>query len=396
VLQCRLGDGVLEVGTDRPDPEWGVDVAPLRNLVPDPPTEPDRSEAALVVWRRTWRHRLAPQTRWITIDGRPEPFAFLEANGGWAARREHYGLAVTLHSEGVDPDAVDLRPVGEPAAPPRLVRTGRGEMPSPAEIGGLIDQHALSERREAILDALQAGYALMPGDGPVRIGGLPDLAEGEVWPHDDRGVPFTFIAQIETWRLPAVIGDFPAAQWGHSGELVRVFAALDARLAVPGPAVALGCPRDAPVGPMPLPPRPDPMPADAWEPADERNRQLVARSSIARPLLSAPIAWEVLGESDLGERYEELRVELAPPDVEWTTPRLLGFVETEQGEDPRSAGDWVHRDDPALAGSAPWQLLIDVPGSFEFGDGGSLAIVIPVADLASGRYDRLVAVPSMG
>ena len=31
-----------------------------------------------------------------------------------------------------------------------------------------------------------------------------------------------------------------------------------------------------------------------------------------------------------------------------------------------------------------------------FGDGGALAIVVPVADLAAGRYDRLVTEATMG
>jgi hypothetical protein len=31
-----------------------------------------------------------------------------------------------------------------------------------------------------------------------------------------------------------------------------------------------------------------------------------------------------------------------------------------------------------------------------FGDGGALAIVIPIVDLAQGRYDRLATEPSIG
>ena len=46
-----------------------------------------------------------------------------------------------------------------------------------------------------------------------------------------------------------------------------------------------------------------------------------------------------------------------------------------------------------------WRVLLNVadghPG-MSFGDGGALAVVAPAADLAAGRYDRLVTEPSMG
>jgi hypothetical protein len=51
-----------------------------------------------------------------------------------------------------------------------------------------------------------------------------------------------------------------------------------------------------------------------------------------------------------------------------------------------------------LAEREAWQLLVNIPDGYEgmsFGDGGALAIVAPVADLARGRYDRLVTEPSM-
>jgi hypothetical protein len=44
----------------------------------------------------------------------------------------------------------------------------------------------------------------------------------------------------------------------------------------------------------------------------------------------------------------------------------------------------------------PLVNLADGYDGLSFGDGGALAIVAPVADLAAGRYNRLVIDPSMG
>jgi hypothetical protein len=52
-----------------------------------------------------------------------------------------------------------------------------------AEVGALADACGLSQYRERILGAVLAGYRLAPGGGGrTRIGGLPDLADGEIWP----------------------------------------------------------------------------------------------------------------------------------------------------------------------------------------------------------------------
>jgi hypothetical protein len=43
-------------------------------------------------------------------------------------------------------------------------------------------------------------------------------------------------------------------------------------------------------------------------------------------------------------------------------------------------------------------VLLNIDDDYEgmsFGDGGALAVVAPIADLATGRYDRLVTEPSM-
>ena len=87
--------------------------------------------------------------------------------------------------------------------------------------------------------------------------------------------------------------------------------------------------------------------------------------------------------------------------------QLLGVATTMQGEDPRGTGPFVLEDEHHSGGDADlegvmdeaaWTVLVSIADHPElsFGDGGALAIVIPLEDLAAGRYDRLVTDPSMG
>jgi hypothetical protein len=44
-------------------------------------------------------------------------------------------------------------------------------------------------------------------------------------------------------------------------------------------------------------------------------------------------------------------------------------------------------------------VLLNIDDGYEglsFGDGGALAVVAPISDLVSGRYDRFETEPSMG
>jgi hypothetical protein len=70
-----------------------------------------------------------------------------------------------------------------------------------AEVGALVDACGLGQYREPIVDAVLAGYRLEPGgDGRTRIGGLPDTADGEIWPHADNGIAYTLVAQVTARR----------------------------------------------------------------------------------------------------------------------------------------------------------------------------------------------------
>jgi hypothetical protein len=378
-----------------------------------------RSAAARLVsfgaHERATRRQVAlaePVERDLVIDGQPRTFAFLAVAKAWVATRRHGELDILVGASGLNPEDLELEPLADPAhaergtigdvrrAAERARRDAAGELLTRAEVERLIDRHDLVEHRDTVLAAIRPGYWLEPAEAgsPHRVGGLPDLAPDEQWPHDDRGFPFTFIAQIDCSALPPIVSEFPPPEWGHEGALLRVFAALDARVPEPGPAIALACPPGTPVARVELPPRPDPLPAGAWEAEDESLRMLQELPVRLVPVLTAQAAWYAGIPDGVIQDYEEfaLRLPVAggrPRDAQWQTSQLLGHSETLQGEDPTSTGEYMLPEIPRTE----WGTLINIPDhdGMSFGDGGGLAIVIPLADLATGRYDRLVSDPSM-
>lgn len=377
-------------------------------------SDPDLSAAAMQIrfahTERDARRRAVRAEvgeRRFTIDGTAEPFAFARAENAWVAVRDHYGVEVVIHARGVEPEAVvlqrlaDLSDPGagttqEPAPDVRARRRATaGQLLSRVEVAKLIDACGLSEHRDAVLDGVLAGYRLEPGgEGRTRVGGLPDLAEGEAWPHSADGIPYTFVAQIDCATLPPLPEDFAGPPWEHDGALVRIFAALVPDPA--GPALALACPPGTPVRRAALPPGPDP---------GDELRELHETPVRAVPCLTSKLAWYVFG--DRSRREMEAHAEFArrlaaggaePTRRTWGNGdlQLLGHVETMQGADPRHAGSPRHRD---VGDLDAWRILINIDDGYpdlSFGDGGALAIVAPVADLAAGRYDRLVTEATMG
>ena len=354
-----------------------------------------------------------PVERSLVIDGRPETFAFLVVRNAWVATRRHGSVDILVAAAGLDPAEVELEPLADPTnaaagtvgdvrrAAERARRDAAGELLTRVEVERLIDARDLGQHRDAVLAAIRPGYWLDPGepDSPHRIGGLPDLAPGERWPHDERGFPFTFVAQIDCSALPSIVSEFPLPEWNHDGALLRIFAALDARIPEPGPAIALSCPPGTTLARAELPPRPDPLPPDLWEPEDESLRQLDELPVRLVPVLTAQTAWYVGIPSEVTHRYEELarRLPVAggrPREAQWQMSQLLGHGENLQGDDPTTAGEHALPEIPR----AGWGTLLNIPdhSGMSFGDGGGLAVIIPLVDLAAGRYDRMVTDLSMG
>jgi len=68
-------------------------------------------------------------------------------------------------------------------------------------------EEGLGRDTDALLDSVRPGWRLEVRRGVTplggsRIGGDPDLAADEPWPLNHRGVPMTFLAQIDVDALP--------------------------------------------------------------------------------------------------------------------------------------------------------------------------------------------------
>lgn len=241
----------------------------------------------------------------------------------------------------------------------------------------------------------------VPGPDGVRIGasklgGHPDMAPGESWPCNARGLPLVFLAQLAPADFPALPrSDQP---WGHRGELVRLFGDLLVNPYEPGPAFGLSTTSDQ-LNRTVTPIQPPPEQSD-----DEmfgRVRELPERAVEARAILTLPAVHPAIREmpnhwiDPLSERYEKFA---GAVDAErFGRCQILGWPE-DGDDDPLAAGpcvedgynirDWTTQ-------PADWRLMLLVHyNSTVDGDPyeshSFYAVVIRAADLAAGRYDRLV------
>ncbi|MDA0172923.1 YwqG family protein [Solirubrobacter taibaiensis] len=391
-LSYGHGEAHLHVESRREEP-WGMGDR-LRSALADLLREHEhvaRSDAAERVWsthaERLARRRAAHaerETRTFTVNGAPEPFAFAAVDDRWVALREHLGVVITLRARGVDPGSVALAPVG---GTERARSAAVGGLPRRDEVAKLIDDHNLSEHRDAILAAIRPGYRLHPeAHAPHRIGGEPDLAPGEQWPHDSNGMPCTFVAQFDCSRLPPLVSDFGNPPWNHGSQLLRIFAELEDHDGTPTLAVALTCSPDAPLTRTEAPPWP--IPEDYGS-----LRRLEALAVRPVPFLTARVGWYVVGERSWETGYDAFSHQLEGGS--WSDAQLLGHASNEQGDDPIQSGHWHSEKTTVLE---DWATLFCLPRhpDMSFGDGGSLAIVIRLEDLAAGRYDRMVTDTSTG
>lgn len=290
-----------------------------------------------------------------------------------------------------------------------------------------VAQIAREEGLEAFAEALGAcarpGWQLLPGGedrpGVSKVGGDPDLGEGESWPLNHRGVPMAFLAQIDASCLPPFDPPWElATPWKHDGRLFRFFADLLDNPIESGPALALVTDPAGPLTRTPAPPVPDPYPlggrCDHQEPRDALYRlpETVVR---LHPFLSAPETHPTLRrtlfDDDLdAERYDEwagrVRLDGNPdfPPFPFEVQHLLGEPTSVQ-DDVRLTGVTFNSDgywaavagrpaDPAMTTEDAWAVLLGLHDDDAFGlqihDGGAVQILAPVDDLAAGRLDRLL------
>jgi hypothetical protein len=327
---------------------------------------------------------------------------------------------------------------------------------------------------EAIVEEVQLGWRLVPSDEDepaVRVGGPAPLLPDEAWPRNERGIPMTFLASVDTARVPTETAPWSTPAWGHRGGVLRIFADLVDEPYDCGPVHLSEAPAGARLRLVEAPPIPDPFPPGGPQHdigPEERERELPLVRCSLEPLLTIPDTWDVSSDpvqqrahdqrsaashalrrggpapidpssaTDAAhDRFDEPTSEEALPDEEvvifgaldgpasptgmrlglemrlefddtpgarpddlqredceameeepWAISHLLGFSAGVQG-DPR----WIGEDAfPELPGLETWQSLIAVHsglgGTMDVADAGAYVVIVPVADLAQGRYDR--------
>jgi hypothetical protein len=267
-------------------------------------------------------------------------------------------------------------------------------------------EHVAPDRLDEVVGAARAGWVLAEAEGPaaraVRVGGAPDLAAHETWPHSAGGTPMVFVGQVDLDALPPIPPpwDDPRPAAASSG-LLRLFADLAENAYEGGAATALLAPAGVAVAPAP----PPEWPAD-WgnDGEDDRLLGLPHVAAAATPFLTLPESLPGLEPFDgtpAGEAYNKLamRVRVAEsaewledlmrdgPNP-WELSHLFGHAVSIQ-DDTRYAAAHEHPDVPD---HQDWTVLLGIHsgwGGIGVLDGGAYHIMSPTADLRDGRWDRL-------
>lgn len=252
---------------------------------------------------------------------------------------------------------------------------------------------------EELIDALRPAYRLEPArDGAHRIGGTPDLIAEETWPRNESGDELTFIGQLDVGAIPTLPGaGAEVEEWRSTAGFVRLFADLLDDQSHPARVTALIADAAAPRTRAATPARtagPDGLgefeecAVDAlpcWCLEDDHPGVECAAAIDPGGIDNAPLL-------ELSHRLHAGR----SLDRGWhVLPQLLGTPAVVQ-DDPRYDGAYALRD-PALQDIAAWTLLLQFDDTFaDYGDGGGFFVVIPRRDLATGRYERAVALTQAG
>jgi hypothetical protein len=288
-------------------------------------------------------------------------------------------------------------------------------MLSKAGVADLARWCGLAEWASDLVSTVSLGWALTASSAssaasPLsKIGGLPDLASGEKWPYNERGIPMTLMAQLDLSRLESPTQDWTLADasWSVPSGVMRIFADLVDSPVDMCKAIIMLDANDAPLHAAPLPAVPDPWPAGGTCDVvlmEERYCSLPEIAVSLSPFLSAPETHHEIDTGDgppIGYRRWVNQLRLGE-DGDEVLHALVGHPRTLHDDIREAAalnfGRFVAADDGEhLASPDAWRPLLslydDDAYDLRIADGGSFTILAPAHDLVEGRYDRLICVP---
>ena len=249
--------------------------------------------------------------------------------------------------------------------------------------------------------------------------GCLDLTESESWPLNGRGIPLTFMAQIDTSELEPLAAPWTvSASWQPNGQLVRVFADLIDSPVAPCLATALTCAPGPELARTNRPPAPSPWPVGGpYDEGEERERywslpetavRLVARLSAPEihPLLR-PDPSDTTSTAVAYERWlQRLRrdgkelLETIPPQPPLQS--LLEHASPDVIKDLDEVGTFVASQGgpylpPGVADLREWKPFLSLYDDdcleMQIADAGAFIVLASADDLADGVYERMLCIP---
>jgi hypothetical protein len=292
-------------------------------------------------------------------------------------------------------------------------------------------EEGLDEFADSLVGTVRPGWRLDLRDeiaappGRSKIGGDPDLAPGEPWPLNHRGIPMTFVAQLNCGELSELDDPWRARALRLRPDLLlRVFCDLIDNPFEPGLARVLATSQPGELIRSPAASIPEPWPEGGpWDHLDieERVRALPQASVLPTAFLTAPQTHPILSPDDGTSRPKasgyfawanRLRIDGRDYNVEddvdpmpWDVHHFLGEPSSVQGgvrydaamtfEDPDRCASLGFQPDPQLADVMAWDCLLSLHDDHRFAldilDAGAYTVLIPGADLRAGTFSRAIA-----
>ncbi len=362
---------------------------------------PERSDAGLTLWLRAREREQASAAakaehvpRDLLVDGIAVPFAVAHAGDRWVAAGIVGKVQLTVTARDVPIEAVRLRALADPT---RLdggfvpLRAQRDAL-DPMRVVDLAQGTPLEDIAGELAALARPGLRLVAVDGPAaagatKLGGRPDLPAGSTWPlgaGEDQD-PLTFFGQL-------ALADLDPAVWpGPRSGLLSVFLAFEVEyygIDRSGAAHLVHTPAGTSLAPLAFPAA---LPAELHLP--EEPVQAVAQLTMPGVSVEPAMPLEPFGFS-----YGEPRADQTDALHELTTlltdehdrrperARMLGWPTLVQGDTLFGLVALGVGPDHARAAYVDWALLLQTEI-----DGVGIYVGLPIADLATGRFDRAQA-----